>query len=1003
MRPEKLTLCAFGPYAGTVEVPFSRFGTHGLYLITGDTGAGKTTIFDGIVFALYGEASGDYRRADMLRSDFASGAEKTYAELVFSCRGKRYTVRRSPEYLRPKARGQGMTKEGADAALTFPDGRVVTGSRQTTKAVEELLGIDRNQFVRIAMIAQGDFLKLLLAGTEERGKIFRKIFDTGCYLDFQKELKRRLLEVKQSYEETRQRIGQYAEEIRLLPESGDEPRLRGLKKADAAYQLPQLLTFLQELLERERQCGEKEAETLRRIEAEAEGVQERIGRRQMAERARQQMTEKEELLRRLKEEQKRCGEEVESAREQQPLAERKRQKYAALQAGMGRYDELDQVDRALRERQRREAEEEQLERTLNQRARKETERLEQGKRTLDAFGTPEQELLRLQAREEENRRRLEEMSQTARALEQLVRLVSSVSREESRFAELRERSRELGKEYVDLEAAYLSGQAGVLAETLMPGKPCPVCGSTAHPSPAVKGFSVPSEEELKRLSREKEEALARTTEAARRLSGERGRQEQAWQELRERCRKYGVPPFALTNPDPSPELSGGQTAAARSLKEEGGSAGLSEEKKVSAAFSSEEEGELVGLLENKKVSSAFSGKGGEPSAFSEVGEISAVTGEIKHYLGAETERCQAAERELLRKRRETEEAYAKKQELKRRIPEWEKQLTQRQRELEETVRREIQLRTERQGLAERQALLRQGLEYGSRQEALEALNRLDRERRLLEQGLQNAVEKQEQCRRRQAGEQKALEALKNQAEQEEAEAMEELLARKESLARERGELLDRQKKRHAVLEANGRIRAHLLREQREMEEANAHYQMLASLSDTANGELKGKQKLAFEQYIQIVFFRQIIQEANKRFALMTEGRYLLRRRETAGNLRSQTGLELDVFDYYTGRPRGVQSLSGGEAFKASLSLALGLSDVVQQHAGGIQLDAVFIDEGFGSLDKDSLDQAITILKELAVADRLAGIISHVDELKERIEKKIVVTRGTAGSTLELVC
>lgn len=965
MRPEKLTLCAFGPYAGTVEVPFSRFGTHGLYLITGDTGAGKTTIFDGIVFALYGEASGDYRRADMLRSDFASGAEKTYAELVFSCRGERYTVRRSPEYLRPKARGQGMTKEGADAALTFPDGRVVTGSRQTTKAVEELLGIDRNQFVRIAMIAQGDFLKLLLAGTEERGKIFRKIFDTGCYLDFQKELKRRLLEVKQSYEETRQRIGQYAEEIRLLPESGDEPRLRGLKKADAAYQLPQLLTFLQELLERERQCGEKEAETLRRIEAEAEGVQERIGRRQMAERARQQMTEKEELLRRLKEEQKRCGEEVESAREQQPLAERKRQEYAALQAGMGRYDELDQVDRGLRERQRRAAEEEQLERTLNQRVQKETERLEQGKRALDAFGTPEQELLRLQAREEENCRRLEEMSQTARALEQLVRLVSSVSREESRFAELRERSRELGKEYVDLEAAYLSGQAGVLAETLLPGKPCPVCGSTAHPSPAVKGFSVPSEEELKRLSREKEEALARTTEAARRLSGERGRQEQAWQELRERCRKYGVPPFALTNPDPSPELSGGQTAAAESLKEEGGSAGL--------------------------------------SAFSGVGEISAVTGEIKRYLGAETERCQAAERELLRKRRETEEAYAKKQELKRQIPEWEKQLTQRQRELEETVRREIQLRTERQGLAERQDLLRQGLEYGSRQEALEALNRLDRERRLLEQGLQNAVEKQEQCRRRQAGEQKALEALKNQAEQEEAEAMEELLARKESLARERGELLDRQKKRHAVLEANSRIRTHLLREQREMEEANAHYQMLASLSDTANGELKGKQKLAFEQYIQIVFFRQIIQEANKRFALMTEGRYLLRRRETAGNLRSQTGLELDVFDYYTGRPRGVQSLSGGEAFKASLSLALGLSDVVQQHAGGIQLDAVFIDEGFGSLDKDSLDQAITILKELAVADRLAGIISHVDELKERIEKKIVVTRGTAGSTLELVC
>ena len=205
-----------------------------------------------------------------------------------------------------------------------------------------------------------------------------------------------------------------------------------------------------------------------------------------------------------------------------------------------------------------------------------------------------------------------------------------------------------------------------------------------------------------------------------------------------------------------------------------------------------------------------------------------------------------------------------------------------------------------------------------------------------------------------------------------------------------------------MLDDNEMIFRQLESSSKKLQEANREYEMLAILSDTANGELKGKQKIAFEQYIQIVFFGQIIREANKRFSVMTDGRYLLKRREEAGNLRSQSGLELNVFDYYTGRIRSVQSLSGGESFKASLSMALGLADVVQQYAGGIQLDAVFIDEGFGSLDRESLNQAIGILNELAGSRRLAGIISHVEELKERIDKKIVVSKGQEGSSLTLV-
>lgn len=229
-----------------------------------------------------------------------------------------------------------------------------------------------------------------------------------------------------------------------------------------------------------------------------------------------------------------------------------------------------------------------------------------------------------------------------------------------------------------------------------------------------------------------------------------------------------------------------------------------------------------------------------------------------------------------------------------------------------------------------------------------------------------------------------------------------LLARRAALLVRKSGLERLAQQRHTLLETDGKILRQLESGSRKLLEAEQGYELLAGLSDTANGELRGKQKLAFEQYIQIVFFGQIIQEANKRFSVMTDGRYLLKRREDASNLRSQTGLELNVFDYYTGRLRSVQSLSGGEAFKASLSLALGLADVVQQYAGGIQLDAVFIDEGFGSLDHESLNQAIRILNDLAGSSRLAGIISHVEELKERIDRKIVVKKGTAGSTLALI-
>jgi DNA repair protein SbcC/Rad50 len=252
MKPVKLTMCAFGPYANKVVVPLSEFGDSGLYLITGDTGAGKTTIFDAITFALYGEASGTNRESSMLRSDFAPLDVKTFVELEFLYRDKLYKVERNPKYeraMRIKGRGEGTTTENANATLTMPDGKVKTGSTAVTEAIKELIGIDRNQFSQIAMIAQGDFLKLLLATTEERGKIFRKVFNTSIYEKFQRQLKTHASSLKVQYEDLRKSILQYAGEVSCSKDNVAYLELEKLKDENNIHLLEQFLVCLINLIE----------------------------------------------------------------------------------------------------------------------------------------------------------------------------------------------------------------------------------------------------------------------------------------------------------------------------------------------------------------------------------------------------------------------------------------------------------------------------------------------------------------------------------------------------------------------------------------------------------------------------------------------------------------------------------------------------------------------------------------------------------------------------------
>ena len=1040
MRPERLTMCAFGPYAGRVEVPFSEFGTHGIYLITGDTGAGKTTIFDGIVFALYGEASGDVRRPDMLRSDFAEASVKTYVELEFTCRGRRYKVVRNPEYMRPKTRGEGMTKEAADASLTCPDGRVVTGNQQTTKAVTELLGIDRSQFVQIAMIAQGDFLKLLLAGTEERGRIFRRIFNTDCYVTFQKELKRRLLETKRGWDELQRSVRQYADGILLPPEEDSLPS--GQYAAERIFLPSEQETTEESVLSSGQYAAERiflsseqktteesisssgqvaaeetilssEQETVgagcasesflaaqsqnaaarggklqkvcnreaAAVERELFEVQERLGRQKIAEQVLTEIGKKQKLVEKLEEEEKEWSTLLQAAKAREPEAESAARQAAVLEQQLPRYEQLDAFLAECRELEKKKASEEKHGEKLRLMAEQTARKLTAGEQRFEELGAPEQELVRLELQEAGCARQREELAKLERMLQTESRQGKLVSSAEQAFVRARETSTALGKQYVDLEAAFLSGQAGILAQTLEEGQPCPVCGSREHPDPAVRSVHVPSEKELRELGERRDTAPAETTRLSGELAGVRGQYNESRRQLEEWCAAAGV--------------IGSSVDAARSYLQEQTS--------------------LLGRNEESN----------------------------------------RAQRTIL------EAALVEKQKLAEALPLLKKQQEEQRQAQEESARILVKLSAEAAAAGKQAVNLRAELSYENRRAAQRSLADLVKCRERIEREIRDAEDQLQRRRTAKAAELKTLESLRRQAvkairgmekdlrdmdaedkvpEGESSirlavgteavmdagasgkvdadtgapniawlESPARILAWKNYLLARRAVLLARKsglerlaQQRHTLLETDGKILRQLESGSRKLLEAEQGYELLAGLSDTANGELRGKQKLAFEQYIQIVFFGQIIQEANKRFSVMTDGRYLLKRREDASNLRSQTGLELNVFDYYTGRLRSVQSLSGGEAFKASLSLALGLADVVQQYAGGIQLDAVFIDEGFGSLDHESLNQAIRILNDLAGSSRLAGIISHVEELKERIDRKIVVKKGTAGSTLALI-
>ncbi|MBQ8552474.1 MAG: SMC family ATPase [Clostridia bacterium] len=912
MRPIKLTLSAFGPYAGTVVLDMDSLGHDGLYLICGDTGAGKTTIFDAITFALYGEPSGSHRDATQLRSKYASSDTPTEVELIFDYAGSRYTVRRNPEYEREAKRGGGMTIQRAEAELIRPDGSVVTKTREVDTAIRELIGIDRTQFSQIAMIAQGDFRELLFASTDTRIKIFRKLFGTELYRGLQDELKSAASSAYREYELLFAGARQYIDSMTASEAFYDELEAAKSGKLPLS-EVPALTERIigadsTELSELEKELGT--------LEAELEALSHTLGQAMEINKNRTELAHSKAQLAARTAMLDTFATALERESERAPERDRLHEHITRLRDSLPKYGELEALRSEQSEAARLIAERSAaLEAAL---AKYDTEKLRLVKMrdeaaTLKTAGEAK-ERLEAEGRELSARRdRLAQLAAELQSYSALTKCRDAAKREYSLIADHAER---MQTTLAKLNRAFLDEQAGILAETLSDGVPCPVCGAVDHPHPAEKSHSAPSEAELKQAAdiseKTLDEAKIKSAEAAR-LIGQCDEKLAAIEQLAAALLPVGCTDIAADTANETTLCNAALSEVEKSLAVE-----------ISRIRRRDElESNIPKLMEAlEKMDTEARGLGDEVAAgknrlASLDDNLRKNASELEFNSRAAAEACIDAEMAALAKLRTA---------------------------LDDAVNRHGECKAEVNGLADSIARLESALADAPEIDIDTARGKRD-----------------------------------------------ELIEKKNNLTERITAVRVRMETNTAALEKYTRTAAKLSAVEKRLSS-------LRTLSNTASGSLGGKEKIMLETYVQMTFFDRIIARANTRFMLMSDGQYELKRRGVAENNRSQSGLELDVIDHYNGTERSVRTLSGGEAFKASLSLALGLSDEIQSSAGGIRLDTMFVDEGFGSLDENSLSQAIDTLVKLSDSCRLVGIISHVSELKERIDRRIVVTKDRVGGS-----
>jgi exonuclease SbcC len=1096
MRPIKLEMSGFGPYSGKTVLELASLGESGLYLITGDTGAGKTTIFDAITYALYGSASGDNRADDsLLRSKYASLDTPTYVELTFEYGGKRYIIRRNPSYTRQAKRGSGVATEPANAEFTYPDGRQLSGKKDVDPAVADIIGLTEKQFKQIAMIAQGDFMKLITEDTAQRREILRHIFRTDNYRILQERLKSECSSLRSLCDSRREGIRQYVGGIVC----GDEDEYAEEAERIKAELPP--VEYVEELINKLLSRDRARAEICTRESEENDRKLEEVsGRLTRAEEKAKAVVEKEKTAKelertRLNRQELEAALEAEKAR--QPRLRELSDEIALIKAEMPEYANISRLNDALlrekktafeiaaalekcaadkadceksladmkaelsqlaecsgsaakleaerRELERRRTELEKLSQQLTdwekseealkaaaaelrdeqtehdslvKKSEKTAEDIKALKLRREELSGAEAEREKLLRQAEAADKRMAELKKLSADLSQLEKRRSAHRKAAERYSEAAGTAAAAADRYEHSYRLFLDDQAGVLAAGLTEGSPCPVCGSREHPSPAARGGEAPSEAQLDVMKEEADSARA----AASSLSAEASALKAAAEELEKniggrlsellgciaaegaaRCGKE-LEELAVQRGDIEKQI----TEAGERIADHG---------RVSAELSSKEK-QLGGIMEAvakadrnmaelRTARDTAEGSSIQLRSTAERAAAETIGGcpfeEIRGRIVKENLNLKARLSANAENLRREEQRSLRRAELEKSVPETEKKLKDISDKVVKLSEERTAAVTGEKALSARLEELRGKLRFESGEKAqlrCEAAEKKSAEIRTAYETAVKAVSDAEKVCAEKEGK------LRQLAEQ--VSALGDLdiaaeTAERTHLTAEKARIAQQLRSLHTRITVNETALGNIKDSSAELAGLEQRYKWLKNLSDTANGKLSDQSKFMLETYIQTAYFDRIIARANQRLRVMSDGQYTLKRRTEYADKKSQVGLDLDVTDHYNGSDRSVKTLSGGESFKASLALALGLSDEIQCSAGGIQLDTMFVDEGFGSLDENSIEQAIKALSGLSEGSRLVGIISHVQALKQRIDKQIVVTKDkNGGSSAQLI-
>lgn len=1021
MKPLRLTMTAFGPYRDTEVIDFSKLGSHRLFVVSGNTGAGKTSIFDAICFALYGNASGDDRNdSRMLRSHFADDQVHTSVDFLFELKGRTYRVFRQLPHV--KTGNKGATGERYEL-YEIDDGREVPLTdrfivSQVDDRLRSLIGLTKEQFSQIVMLPQGEFQKLLTSETDNKEEILRRIFKTGLYkfvADHLNEKRRNTQQLcaelgkirdyhisnakgtfagregsllqqvfSREHWNTHQvleglgvEIGYYAEQIQSL----------GQRLKDGSAKAQELTAYYHQarsLNEQFHILDQKLAEQ-ERLALQEEDIKQKSVRLSLAEQAvRLEVYERHYIE--LGEELNRAGGQLKAAEAEYEQAK------AVLQTAEGKFKreeargglreqavrDLDRLQgylptvRDMVQRQQRVVRLGEEAAELIKRAKACQAELEarQGERNAAAgqIRELEERLILLPDKTE----RLGLLRQQAVLLQDYLNLVEKRAKEEQAEERLRLASEQAERALTGAESRWLEGQAGLLASHLHDGEPCPVCGSLHHPRRAAAGAPVPAREELEQLRRE-------------RLAAEQGHLEvkaglaatgQQLLEREQQLREHGFGPAGL------------QEAYAGLVKE--GKTLAGEEKELR-----QEQARLVSLkraLEeaDRRLEELRKEKEQSLNLYNE--RNTAYATEKALY-----DQSAAALPEELRSLRGLEERIRLAEEAKLELEAaWKKVQLEHQSANERRIKaasalghsramlEECRGKTEKARLSYQEALAQAG--FQSEQAYLAA--KLPVEAR---GALQEQIETHRLAAAAVARQVEELNAALAGKQRQDLSVMEQQLE-------ELGQQLDAL--RGSFMQAEGmaargtELKACILAAEDNCRAAEREYQLVRDLYDVVRGE--NAKKISFERYLQIEFLEKIIHHANGRLQRMSGGQYYLVRSDRMEKRGKQSGLGFDVFDNYTGLLRDVKTLSGGEKFNASLCLALGMADVIQAYEGGVSLETMFIDEGFGSLDEESLSKAIEALIELQQSGRMIGVISHVQELKQAIPAILEVKKTREG-------